>query len=301
MAVLAEKARRVSRGDYLGPIELPQRDEIGQLASEMNHMCSELLSAEARLAKETTARESAQEALRHADRLTTVGLLAAGIAHELGTPLNVVSMRARMISTGEVTGDDVKRGAEIIHEEAGAMTRIIRQLLAFARRSPPSMSRVELRAMAEQALSMLAPLAEKKGCTLEVAPGEAIEFDGDHHRLTQVLTNLVINSVQAMPKGGAVRVSATKTRVVPPPYVGGAEATFARLDVRDEGEGIAPDVLPRLFEPFFTTKPVGDGTALGLSVAWGILRDHHGWIEVASTPGAGTTFSLFIPLERPPT
>lgn len=298
MRSLAEKARRVSRGDYTGPVELPQRDEIGMLATEMNHMCDELLRASTRIQEEVAARSNAQDALRHADRLTTVGLLAAGIAHELGTPLNVVSMRARMISTGEVTGDEVKTNADIIHTQAGQMTRIIRQLLDFARRETPKMTPFHLDRVARDSVTMLHPLAEKGNCTLAVADSATVEVKGDPNQLQQVIANLVINAVQAMPQGGPVTLSVNKVRATPPPDLGGAEGDYARLDVKDAGSGIAPEVLPRIYEPFFTTKPVGDGNGLGLPVAWGILKDHKGWIAVETQPGKGTTFSLFLPLER---
>ena len=300
MRSLAEKARRVSKGDYSGPLRIGQRDEIGQLAAEMNHMCDELLAARDRLQQEVAARSTAQDALRHADRLTTVGLLAAGIAHELGTPLNVVAMRAKMICTGEVAGDEAKDNASIIHQQAGQMTRIIRQLLDFARREPPRLTRFPLDQVAAQSVAMLAPLAEKGGCTLSLAPpGDGpVEIDGDPNQLQQVIANLVINSVQAMPQGGPVTLAVTKVRATPPPDLGGLEGRYARLDVIDRGAGIPPEALPRIFEPFFTTKPVGDGNGLGLPVAWGITRDHRGWIAVDSKPGL-TTFSLFLPLERP--
>ena len=135
MRSLAAKARKVSEGDYSGHLNISQHDEIGQLANEMNHMCDELLVARDRLRQEIVARSNAQDALRHADRLTTVGLLAAGIAHELGTPLNVVSMRARMISTGEIKGVAVNENADIIHAQAAQMTRVI---VGFSRRAKSS-------------------------------------------------------------------------------------------------------------------------------------------------------------------
>ncbi|PZR12695.1 MAG: histidine kinase [Archangium gephyra] len=292
MRSLAAKARRVGQGDYTGPLQVHQEDEIGELAREMNHMCDELIASQSRV-------ETAQAQLRHADRLTTVGLLAAGIAHELGTPLNVISVRARMIATGEVEADEAKNNANIIHEQTTQMTRIIRQLLDFARRSPPTMTRFSLQQVAQHSIEVLAPLAEKAKCDLELAPGDfEIKVQGDPNQLEQVIANLIINSVQAMPRGGPVQVKVTRTRATPPADVGGPEAEYARLDVTDRGEGIPEDVLPRVFEPFFTTKPVGDGNGLGLPVAWGILREHQGWIGVDSRSGTGTTFSLFLPLER---
>ncbi|HEY6037689.1 MAG TPA: HAMP domain-containing sensor histidine kinase, partial [Kofleriaceae bacterium] len=123
---LAAKARRVGAGDLAGPLTLRQRDELGELATEINLMCD-------RLSEERSAREAATDQLRHADRLTTVGKLASGIAHELGTPLNVVSGRARLIRDGEVDGADAVDSARIIAEQSDRMTAMIRQLLDFAR------------------------------------------------------------------------------------------------------------------------------------------------------------------------
>ncbi|MBL8910214.1 MAG: HAMP domain-containing histidine kinase [Archangium sp.] len=299
MRALAEKARRVSKGDYSGPVTIGQADEIGELAREMNHMCEELEAGAVRLRRETLERETAMGALRHADRLTTVGLLAAGLAHELGTPLNVVSVRAKMIALGEVAApDDIRASAEIIHQQSAQMTRIIRQLLDFARRSQPAMSTVKLDELVQRSLAMLQPLADKAKCRF-VAEGLAPEtLEADPNQLQQALTNLVVNAIQAMPQGGAVHVSVARETATPPADVGGPPVACARLDVRDEGPGIPKDVMGRVFEPFFTTKPVGDGNGLGLPVAWGIVRDHRGWISIASPPGAGATFSLFLPLER---
>mgnify|MGYP002348183695 CR=1 FL=1 len=285
---LAAKARRVGQGDYTGPVDIKQSDEIGELAREMNHMCDELIASHDRY-------ETAQAQLRHADRLTTVGLLAAGIAHELGTPLNVVAARAKMIAVGEVQGDAVARNATIIHEQTEQMTRIIRQLLDFARRKEPTMTRFDLSAVSRRSIEVLDTFAEKARCQLRLDASTEVMVVGDPNQLEQVIANLVINAVQAMPSGGPVDMRVSHSRATPPADVEGPEGDYARLDVKDHGEGIPPEVLARVFEPFFTTKAVGDGNGLGLPVAWRISRDHHGWISVESKVGEGTTFSLFLP------
>ncbi|HEY0705496.1 MAG TPA: histidine kinase dimerization/phospho-acceptor domain-containing protein, partial [Polyangia bacterium] len=134
MRGLTDLAKRIGAGDLSRPLEVRQRDEIGELASEMNRMCVQLQKATDRLREETAARIGALEQLRHVDRLRTVGTLASGIAHELGTPLNVVSGRAKMVVTGEVTGDEINESARIIVDQVDRIARIIRQLLDFARR-----------------------------------------------------------------------------------------------------------------------------------------------------------------------
>jgi signal transduction histidine kinase len=293
---LAAHARRIASGDLQARVRLQQKDELGALAVAMNEMTEALADAKVSLDNETAARIATLDSLRHADRLTTVGKLAAGVAHELGTPLNVVYSRGRMIASGEESGDQAKQSGQIIAERAQVMTSIIRQLLDFARRGEPKRSPEDLRALSERTLSLLQPLAAKKKVSLsaQTVPSLAVEVDGG--QMQQVLTNLVMNAVQAMERPGTVRMTASRERTRPPPGVdGGQVADFVRLDVQDEGTGIPPDVLPHIFEPFFTTKDVGEGTGLGLSVSYGIVRDHGGWIAVDSTVGQGSRFSVYLP------
>ena len=115
--------------------------------------------------------------------------------------------------------------------------------------------------------------------------------------MQQVLTNLVVNAIQAMPAGGTVLVDIARARTRPPAEHGGAEGEYLCVRVRDQGEGIAAEHLPHVFEPFFTTKDVGEGTGLGLAVAYGIVREHGGFIDVESKLGEGSDFSVYLPLE----
>ena len=286
---LVAKARRVGAGDLAGPLALSQRDELGELAREINLMCE-------RLGAEQTARAEAMEQLRHADRLTTVGKLASGMAHELGTPLNVVAGRARLIAGGEVEGDDAKKSALIVLDQADRMTRLIRQLLDFARPRPPKKERVDLRALAARVVSLLENIAQKAGVAVSVAPSDDDAVtDADEGQMTQVATNLVLNAIQATPSGGKVEVSVARADETAPADVGSRDGTWVRVDVSDTGSGMDDATRKRVFEPFFTTKPVGDGTGLGLSVSWGIVREHGGWISVESEPGRGSKFSVHLP------
>ena len=300
MRSLADKARRVGQGDFTGPLHLTQKDELGELAREMNTMCERLLALHERVEEETAKKTAVQDQLRHADRLNTVGKLASGIAHELGTPLNVVNARAQMIASAETSPAETLDYATVIVRATEQMTRIIRQLLEFARtRSGPSeMAPCGLGAMARRNLDMLAPLAGKRDVELLLdAPLEQdVTVDADASALEQVHTNLVVNAIQAMQKAGTVRVVIAEGRVTPPASVGGPELRCASVRVTDEGAGIRGEDLAHVFEPFFTTKDVGDGTGLGLSVAYGIVKDHGGWIVVESTMGVGSSFVVYLPL-----
>ena len=295
---LVDKARRAGAGDLSGPLALRQRDEIGMLARELDAMCERLDAAHKQLVSETAARIAALEQLRHADRLATVGQLAAGVAHELGTPLNVVSQRAKMISTGEVTGAEAADGARIVFEQAQRITGVIRQLLDLTRRRTPEAAPQDLRRLAERTLALLAPLAKKRGVEVRLE-GDAGPLVGlvDGGQMEQVLTNLVVNALQSMRAGGVVQVQLGRERLQPPAEVGGAVAEYLTLSVRDEGDGIAPENLPHIFDPFFTTKEVGEGTGMGLAVAYGIVRDHGGWISVESHRGKGSCFGIHLPGE----
>jgi signal transduction histidine kinase len=295
---IADKARRVGRGDFSGPLTLPPTDELGELAVEMNAMCDQLVVANAKVASETQARIVALEQLRHADRLMTVGKLASGIAHELGTPLNVIGARAEMIASRETTLDEAADYARVIVESCERVTRIIRQLLEFARRKGPQKAHKDLYEIATRTAELLRPLAAKKSIELVVArPAEPPTVDADAAQIQQVVTNLVVNAVQATRQPGRVEIEVdTRTATPPAGREPHAPGRYRVLSVTDRGHGIAPENLPHVFEPFFTTKDVGEGTGLGLAVAYGIVEEHGGFIRVESEVGKGSRFSVYLPL-----
>jgi signal transduction histidine kinase len=292
---LIEKTKRVGKGDFSGPVDLQRHDELGQLAESLNQMCNQLAAQQEQIEEETTARLSAMQQLRHADRLKTVGRLAAGIAHELGTPLNVVSGRAGLIASGRLSDDDVKTSATAIKTEADKITGIIRQLLDFARRTTPQHAAVDLRHVLRQTVDLLSSLAEKQQVQIRVAGlDEPQVADVDARQIQQVLTNVLVNAIHAMPQGGEVAVKLGCETTVPPDQVQSEPRNYVRIAVRDEGTGIDAEHLEQIFEPFFTTKDVGEGTGLGLSIAYGIVQEHGGWIDVASEPGRGSCFSIYL-------
>jgi two-component system, NtrC family, sensor kinase len=149
----------------------------------------------------------------------------------------------------------------------------------------------------EKAVSMLEYMDKQKAdVRIETRRGARTDVvKGDASRLQQIVTNLFMNAVHAMPQGGKLAVDIDDVEATPPADRGEAPGAFLRVRVRDEGVGIASDLLPHVFEPFVTTKEVGEGTGLGLSVCYGIARDHNGWIDVESEVGHGSTFSVFLP------
>jgi two-component system, NtrC family, sensor kinase len=297
ITALISQARRVAAGD-LGARSTPrQRDELGELTREVNGMLDRLETASATVRASTEQRFAALEQLRHAERLTTVGRLATSVAHELGTPLNVVAGRARLVTEN---AGEAPAHARIIIDQTERMTKIIRQLLDYARRRPPQKGNHDLKLPIVDVLSLVQTLASKKGVALRFSSDLAeAPVVADPTQIQQALTNLVVNAIQASRDGGQVDVvlratRAPRKRSAPPPPDPAPRDGF-EVAVRDHGPGMPADVLARVFEPFFTTKPVGESTGLGLSVANDIVEEHGGWIDAESVPGRGSRFSMFLP------
>lgn len=295
LRLLTLKAQRVGQGDLGGPLTLSQRDEIGVLAHEVNAMCERLAEANARTANETQARLRALEQLRHADRLITVGRLAAGVAHELGTPLNVIVGRAKMLRRGDVEAEVAREYLAAISEQAERTTGIIRQLMDFARRREPKMSNTDVLAVSRAIVRLMEPLARRRQITLAAVSSEPVLARGDAQQLEQVLSNLVVNAIQACAEGGRVELSVGTAATAVGVNAQDPATGWAFVRVSDNGQGMNEATMQRIFEPFFTTKDVGQGTGLGLSVAHGIVTEHGGHIAIESTLGEGSAFTVYLP------
>src|SRR5215471_10851809 len=301
MRQLIEKTRRVGAGDLEHPLHFHTRDELTEVAMALNHMCAQLQTSQAEVHAEMAARLRTQEQLRHADRLKTVGSLASGIAHELGTPLNVVSGRANLIASGRLAPPEVVDSVRVIKEQVQRMTLIIQQLLAFARRKSPRRVAVDLRSLVQHTLDMLKSLAEQQHAVLTLTVDTApVLVRVDTGQIQQVLMNLVTNAWQAMPEGGQIAIAISGTSAQPPPDLTPLAERYACIEVTDQGAGIPAADLQHIFDPFFTTKEVGQGTGLGLSIAYGIVQDHGGWIDACSHPGQGTRMAVYVPMEEKP-
>ncbi len=293
---LVDKTKRVGLGDLGGPLNLNRNDELGQLATALNEMCDQLAQQRETIHTETASRRATEQQLRHADRLKTVGRLATGIAHELGTPLNVVSGRAGLIAGGKLSDSEIQQSAVVIKTEADRIAKVIRELLDFARRSTPQRSLTDLREVIDHSVDLLQPLAETSNVAIRVeSTGEEFQAHVDAGQLQQVLTNLLMNAVQSIDQSGEVEVRLTSGTATPPEEAEVEPGDFYRIDVIDNGCGIAEDRLHDIFEPFYTTKDVGEGTGLGLSISYGIIREHGGWIAVTSEVGEGSRFSVYLP------
>ncbi len=238
---------------------------------------------------EHAGRRRVIEQLRHAERLNVVGKLAAGVAHELGTPLNVISTTAELLDADAKAGPMVHASCRVIVEQSGRMAAIIRQLLDFGRRGGADRSSTDLVTLVESTVALMRPLARKHQVELSLAlPKRSVAAEVNRLEIGQVLSNLILNAIQAMPNGGRSIVGLGVERE--------RGADVAVLSVSDEGTGIRAEDVPRVFDPFFTTKDVGEGTGLGLAVTYGIVSDHGGRVNVETDWGHGSCFTVVLPL-----
>jgi PAS domain S-box-containing protein len=234
-------------------------------------------------------RKRVQEHLQKAERLAELGTLASGMAHEIGTPMNVILGRAEYLF--QRTADEgMKKGLTTIVTQVERITKVMNQLLAFARRRPAEQRAVDLREIVEDSLEMFQERIAHSSITVEKSiEANLPSVQADRDQLIQVLINLVVNSLHAMPEGGRIRLSLAR------------EGRYVCLGVSDTGHGMPEEICAKVFEPFFTTKDFGKGTGLGLTVVKGIIEDHGGTIEVESVVDKGTTFWIRLPLDKAPT
>ena len=273
LAEIERTTKRISSGDFSvvpGPFA---RDETGSLMMAFNTMVTQL--------------QERTEQLVQARKMAALGTLTAGVAHELNNPLNNIYITAEMLV------EDFRELAEakkltLIHDVAAQADRakeIVRNLLTFAREREPSVESCSVRGLVEDSLRFVSRQAVLADIDVETElPPPGVCVPADPKQIQQVLVNLLVNAIQAMPKGGKLKVSAG---LVP-------GHSCIQVTVADTGTGISADVLPRIFDPFFTTKDTGTG--LGLAVTYGIIKKHGGSIKVHSGAGEGSQFVVTLPL-----
>jgi two-component system NtrC family sensor kinase len=276
-AVEVVYTERMTRMDE-GPFLKEERSLINEIARQIG------FNVERWQAESETAR--LQEQLRHADRLATVGQLAAGVAHELNEPLGAVLGFAELVGKSGDLPPQIARDIDKIIKAALHAREIIRKLMIFTRQVPSRRTECDLNQMVQDGLDLLASRCAKEGIVLARDLERGLpRIVGDASQLQQVLVNLVVNAIQAMPGGGTLTV---RTRSRP---------GSVSLIVDDTGVGMPPEVQKQLFMPFFTTKDVGQGTGLGLAVVHGIVVAHGGTVLVKSEPGRGASFEVQIPTQ----
>lgn len=262
-----------------GPFLFEERSLIEAIAREIS------LIVERKQAEEERSR--LQDQLRHADRLATIGQLAAGVAHELNEPLANILGFAQLIEKNEVLPEQIKLDIHRIIASSLHAREVIKKLMFFGRPMSPQKLKINLNQIVTDGIYFLESRCAKEGIELErLLDTDLPEIVGDRSQLHQVLVNLIVNAIQAMPQGGRLTLQTKK------------KAEFVSLTVADTGIGMSKAVKKQIFIPFFTTKDVGEGTGIGLSVVHGIIKAHGGKIHVDSEPDVGTKIEIQLPLHH---
>lgn len=277
LKIVESTTAKIAQGEFLPFQQHGPDDEIRQVHEAFNRMMLELRSRHNQLVQ--------------SQKLSSIGTLSAGMAHQLNNPLNNISTSAQILAANLENGADAfnRKMLDNIEQETARARDTVRGLLDFARHSELSIQRLSLRSVADTAAGLVSSQVPS-GVSLIVDIPDDMYLDLDKHRMAEALINLILNATQAIVRfPGQIRL-----------YTAHGDAPDRiLLVVEDSGQGIAPDVLPRIFDPFFTSKKVGEGTGLGLSIVYGIIQECGGRIRAESQPGVGTRFFIDLPLPGP--
>jgi two-component system NtrC family sensor kinase len=300
VSALSSAMEKVAEGNLNQKIAITSEDEIGLLAGTFNVMTEDLKIAkekmenwtkilEEEVAKKTDELKKSQDKLIQAEKLAALGRLTADVAHEIRNPLTSLggfAHRLRKVAAGEKE----REYTEVIAAEAEKLEKILRNVLTFSRDARLHLESLMVDDIARDAAKLYVETCREQSIDMKVEIGENLsQILIDRDQVKQALGNLIINAIDAMPKGGTLTVTAGEEKLHDVPFV--------FLKVADTGEGIPPDKLPRIFEPFFTTKEIGHGTGLGLSISRKIIEEHGGFISAESIMGEGSVFSLYFPCQ----
>jgi len=305
-------ARLVSAGDRSNLIPVRRPDEIGHLAESFNLMTLALKDSERNLAEwartleqkveEKTAELRVAEAKTvHTEKLASVGLLAAGIAHEINNPLTGVLTFAHLVRVKLPEGSAEAEDMDIIIRETKRCAGIIRRLLDFAREKKPEITRGDLNTVVRETIQFVEHQAgfQNVEFAVELDP-QLPAISMDPNQIKQVIMNLVVNARDAMGERGRLSVRSRRSPSLFSPGTGRRAVPAVDLTFTDSGCGIPAADLPKIFDPFFTSKEPGKGVGLGLSVGYSIIKAHGGTIDVESEVGRGTTFNIVLPVDGVP-
>lgn len=267
LARMVDDMRRVRAGNLRRIESAPSSDEVGAVQNEFAMLISDLEAEKQRADRELEARHRVERGLQQADKLITLGQLAAVMAHEIGSPLQVLEGRARALDKHAGDAAATRRTAGMLVEQTERITRIVGQMLSITRRRAGIRGPVDAGASVRSVVALLELEAQRRGVRMEVEKTGSCEVVADADQLQQIVLNLVRNALDASPRGGVVLVR-----------LGGADDTFV-LEVVDHGAGLSDVVRAHLFEPFVTTKAENGGSGLGLSVVKTIVQDHGGQVD----------------------
>lgn len=274
IVLLKEGAERIGRGEFGYRINVTSDDEIGELAKSFNKMAQNIEKL-----------HSVEEELRHAERLAVVGRFAAGVAHEINNPIGNIIGIAKLMQKN-ISDEEIKADIDIIIKDAHRCGRIVKDLLAYSRQSPPKKEQVSLQEIIDDAVKAVSHNLDSRKIEFVKEFHSALQdIFVDPLQISQVLSNILLNAVQSIESSGTIRI---KTSII--------SDNMAEISISDTGVGIDDKIKDKIFYPFFTTKAVGEGTGLGLAISYGIVQNHGGELLAESRKGQGSTFTVRLPL-----
>jgi two-component system NtrC family sensor kinase len=304
ITALKQGTEHLSCGELGYQIKVRSEDEVGDLAHSFNDMSLQLRAAneqimtwartlEDRVEEKTRELRNAHDHVLYVEKMASLGKMAAVVAHEVNNPLSGILTYAKLlrkwVASGQVEHekrDEAIQSLEMIAAESRRCGDLIRNLLSLSRSAPMNVQSTDLHQVIDRCLLLVRHQLELLGIELQLELGDELpRVPCDPEQIEQVLLALIMNAIDAMPHGGCLWIETRLNR----------EETKVTIQVRDDGSGIAPDVLPQIFEPFMTTKETGRGVGLGLAISRGIIERHRGSIEVESKLGQGTTFTVTLP------
>lgn len=286
--------RLLRKGQEPPRISSAGSDEVGAVTQEFNRLVDTLADTRAQLALEVEARRTLEVELQRLDKLATLGQLAAGLAHEIGSPLQILNGRARVLRERAQDGE-TRRYANIFVEQTDRITHIVTQLTRVARPLPPQLQRVDLPLIVREVVELIDLAARKKGVEVTLSAEDQLPWVlADPAQVQQVVLNLLNNALASMVPGGRVRI---QIETLAPTQQSLSPAI--QICVQDDGRGVNAQILSRIFEPFFTTRSEQGGTGLGLAVVRSLVQAHGGKVWAESVEGHGSCFYVVLPVDGP--
>ncbi|MDA8170029.1 MAG: ATP-binding protein [Nitrospiraceae bacterium] len=303
VALMEEGMKRIAKGNLDEPIEINTKDEMGLLANTFNSMTQDLKryrqdmenwtrTLEDEVKRKTEEIMRAQDELINAEKLASLGRMAAGVAHELNSPLTGIVTFAHLLKGQTPAGNAQQHeDLQVIIDQANRCSKIIKGLLGFSRRTGFEMVEMNINGLIEATVSMVSHQARFLNVhfNMDLSPSVP-SIMADPNQIQQVFLNMLINAADAMSEKGTITISTKSVKA--------EDRDFLEITFSDTGPGIPEDHISKIFEPFFTTKPVGKGTGLGLSVSYGIIKKHGGDIIVKNGPDKGASFIIRMPVQR---
>jgi len=304
---LEEGTKRLSKGELGYQIELPSQDQIGDLASSFNAMSMQLHGAneelvswtrtlEDRVEQKTRELRRAYDEVLHVETMSSLGKMAAVVAHEINNPLSGILTYSKLLKkwvdqdeTGAARKEEAIQCLDLITSESRRCGDLVKSLLSFSRQGPMNVQPTDINKVVQQCVLLLRHNLEHASIQLNLGMADGLpRLQCDPSQIEQVLLALIVNAMDAMPRGGNLWLETKLSD----------DAARVSIAVRDDGGGIAPEILPKIFDPFVTTKEHGHGTGLGLAVSRSIIERHSGKISVQSELGKGTTVTITLPAPR---